>query len=100
SLVETLQEIQALVPAIKQGWDSDRVLRLAVERLWITAGNLAEEYRQAAGLEVGRDPWAELAAYRHRLAHGLPDDLSPDRVWTDTTVDLPRILSELCRLLG
>lgn len=99
-LVETLEEIRALLPAGKPAWDADRVLRLAVERLWITAGNTAEEYRRTAGIDPGVEPWAELVAYRNRLAHALPGDLSDDRIWVDTTRDLPRIVSEVRGLLS
>lgn len=42
ALVDVLRELQALVPEDKTAWDHDRVTRLATERLWITAGNLAE----------------------------------------------------------
>ena len=44
SLIQTLDQIRGLIPAEKASWDGDLVLRLAIERLWITAGNCAEEY--------------------------------------------------------
>ena len=68
------------------------MVRLAVERLWITAGNTAEEYRRVAGIDVGTEPWAELVGYRNRLAHALPGDLSSDRISADTNADIDRIL--------
>lgn len=98
-LVEILEVLQRVLPATKQGWDEDLVTRLAVERLWITAGNTAEEYRRTAGIDAGIEPWAELVGYRNRLAHALPGDLSTDRIWVDTTTDLPRILT-IIRALG
>jgi uncharacterized protein with HEPN domain len=78
--------------------DGDLVLRLAVERLWITAGYCAEEYRRANQIDPGVEPWAELTGYRNRIAHALPDDLSSDRIWTDTTADHEPILAEFNRL--
>lgn len=69
------------------------VVRLAVERLWITAGNLAEVYRIERGVTTGVEPWSELVGYRHLLAHALPGDISSDRVFADTIADLERILS-------
>lgn len=98
SLIQTLRQIQEFMPADKSAWNGDLVLRLAVERLWITAGNCAEEYRQANQIDPGVEPWAELAGYRNRLAHSLPGDLSSDRIWTDTTADLEPILTELQNL--
>ncbi len=91
ALIETLEQLQQILPADKTTWDSDVVARLAVERLWITAGNAAEE--RAAGIDAGTEPWSELAAHRNRLAHAVPGDLSTERIWADTTADLERILS-------
>lgn len=95
ALVETLEQLQRVLPDNKASWDSDLVVRLAVERLWITEGNAAEEYRRAADVDTGLEPWAELTGYRNRLAHALPGDLSADRIWTDTTASLSRILAQV-----
>jgi uncharacterized protein with HEPN domain len=93
ALVETLELLHRVLPTTKEHWDGDEVVRLAVERLWITAGNVADEYRRTAGFDAGTEPWAELVGYRNRLAHALPGDLSADRIWFDTTADLPSILT-------
>lgn len=45
----TLQRIADLAPTTLADWQADEVRRLAIERLWITAGNLAEAHRLAAG---------------------------------------------------
>jgi uncharacterized protein with HEPN domain len=88
ALEATLLRIESLTPADKALWDTDEVLRLAVERLWITAGNTAEEHRRTAGVAPGIDPWAQLYTFRSVLAHALPDELSSDRVWAETTAEL------------
>lgn len=95
ALIATLEQLKALLPGDKAAWDRDVVVRLAIERLWITAGNLAEAYRLEQGVPTGVEPWSELASYRHLLAHVLPGDLSSDRVFADTTADLDRILTDL-----
>lgn len=94
-LITTLEQLRQILPADKATWDGELVVRLAVERLWITAGNLAETYRVAAGIDSGVDPWAELAGYRNLLAHALPGDISADRVFADSTVDIDRILGHV-----
>ena len=81
ALVATLEQLRQILPGDKATWDSDVVVRLAVERLWITAGNLAEAYRIEGGIAAGVEPWSELAGYRHLLAHALPGDISSDRVF-------------------
>lgn len=82
-LVRTLREIVDLVPSARADWDSDRLLRLAVMKLWIDAGNYAEGYRREIGVPVRTDPWSALVGYRGMLAHQLPEDLSEDRLWLD-----------------
>lgn len=94
-LVEVLEQIGDLLPDDRDGWDDDVRTRLAVERLWITAGNVAEAHRITAGLDVGTGPWAELYRLRNLLAHALPGDLSSDRLWAETVTDLPRLLAEV-----
>lgn len=80
ALVATLDQRRQILPGDKAAWDSDVLVRLAVERLWITAGNLAEAYRIEGGIAVGVEPWSEMAGYRHLLAHALPGAPSTDRL--------------------
>jgi hypothetical protein len=77
ALLETLDELRRTLPTTKDAWDMDAVVRLAVERLWITAGNTAEEYRRTAGIDLGVEPWSELVAYRNRLALPSPEIFLP-----------------------
>ena len=95
ALIATLEQLRRILPTDKPTWDQDVIVRLAVERLWITAGNLAEAYRIVQGLATAVEPWSELAGYRHLLAHALPGDVSSDRVFSDTTADLDRILEQV-----
>lgn len=96
ALIDVLRELQTLVPEDKAAWDQDRVTRLAAERLWITAGNLAEMYRlEALVAGPGVEPWPELVTYWNKLSHALPGDLSSDRVYADTVTDLTRLLAEV-----
>ena len=94
ALVATLEQLRSLLPGDKTIWDEQPVFRLAVERLWITAGNLAETHRTAKGIESGVDPWAELVGYRNLLAHAIPGDISADRVFADTTADIDRLIQQ------
>jgi uncharacterized protein with HEPN domain len=95
AVIATLEHIQRLVPPDKLAWDTEERTRLAVERLWIEAGNTAEEYRRSAHVDSAVDPWAELYEYRNRLAHALPGDIDRNRVWRDTTADVGRVLAAL-----
>lgn len=95
ALVATLEQLRQIFPGDKAAWNSRPVVRLAVERLWIAAGNLAEAYRTERGIVPGAEPWSELVGYRHLLAHALPGDISSDRVFADTLADLDRILDDV-----
>ncbi len=89
ALIETVEQLIAVVPSEKTGWDAEPLLRLAVERLWITAGNVAEAYRRdVLDIDPGVEPWSEFVAYRNKLAHALPGDLSTDRIYADSRNDL------------
>lgn len=50
TLAGTLRRIEALTPSDKQVWDADEVRRLAIERLWIAAGNYTLCIDAALGL--------------------------------------------------
>ena len=79
----------------EQRFNADRLVRYAVERLWIYAGNLADQHRREQGLDLGVEPWAELVATRNVYAHYTPGQLSSPRVWHDTLNDLGRILQQV-----
>ncbi|MBI4213002.1 MAG: hypothetical protein HY534_01720 [Chloroflexi bacterium] len=93
-MIAALEQIRGLLPLDKAVWDSQPVIRLAVERLWITAGNLAEVYRSENRIATV-EPWSELAGYRNLLAHALPGDISSDRVFADSSTDLERMLDQV-----
>jgi uncharacterized protein with HEPN domain len=99
-LLATLRRIAELVPDSLDAWREDELRQLAVERLWITAGNLADAHRLTAGIETGVGPWAELHRFRSLLAHALPGDLSEERVWYESVTDLPRLTEQVQRARG
>ena len=70
------------------------MLQLAVMKLWIDAGNYAEAYRRAIDVAARVEPWSQLVGYRGILAHQLPEDLNPDRLWYDVN-DSPRVLADI-----
>lgn len=90
-LAAELEAIDRLVQRGRSASDDDELVRLAIERRWITAGNYAEQYRMAMHLPTGTDPWVELYDYRCLLAHALPEQLDHERVWLDTISDIARL---------
>lgn len=94
-LSRTLDHIAQLAALGRDRYDADVLVRLTVQRLWITAGNYAEAYRVAANIAAGAPPWSELYGYRSVLAHMLPEEVSDDRVWFETVDGVERLRAEL-----
>ena len=90
-LSQTLDQIGQVLEMGRDRYARDPFIRLSLQRLWISVGNLAEQYRLAAGLADGAEPWTELYVYRGVLAHALPDELDDTRVWEESNADLGRI---------
>ena len=99
-LDDVLRKIEHVLAFGKRRYDSDEMVRFALERLWISTGNLAEQYRLAAGLPDGAEPWTELYVYRCILAHALPDELSSERIWDESLRDLERLKTAVMRERG
>lgn len=94
-LETVLLQLTVVLPSDKDVWDANQLLRFAVERLWILAGNSAESHRVAAGIDPDVDPWTELYDFRCVLAHATPGRLDHDRVWREGVHDLGRLLGEV-----
>lgn len=94
-LDRVLARIEDLVALGRDRFDGDDLVRLAIERLWIYAGNLALDHCDDSAVPAGVGPWSELIALRHVYAHYLPDQINPTRVWADTKGDVSRIRTEV-----
>lgn len=94
-LSRTLDHLARLAALGRDRYDADVLVRLALQRLWITAGNYAEAYRVAANVDAGVPPWSELYGYRSVLAHMLPEEISDDRVWFETVDGVERVRGDL-----
>ena len=90
-LGQCLDDIAAVLAAGRPRYDTDPWARLALQRLWIIIGNLAEAYRGEVGLAEGTEPWAELYVYRCVLAHALPGELDEGRIWEESVSDITRV---------
>lgn len=62
-LRRALDQLAGLADLGRDRYDSDVLVRLSVQRLWINVGNYAESYRLSAGIAAGTQPWAEMYGY-------------------------------------
>lgn len=77
----------------------DRVLGLAVVRLFEIVGeaaNRVSDVGQSAHTEI---PWAEIVGLRNRIIHGY-DSVDFDILWTIITSDLPPLIAQLEAIVG
>jgi hypothetical protein len=84
-LHRTLDYIADVAALGRERYDADRLVRWAIQRLWITVGNYAEAYHVAADIQAGEQPWSELYGYRSVLAPCFPKrsatSVSGSRPW-------------------
>jgi hypothetical protein len=75
ALADTLDHLARLLEAGRDNYDTNQATRLALQRLWIAAGECARRYCNTTGIDVGAEPWSSLWAYRNFLAHHLPAEI-------------------------
>jgi hypothetical protein len=80
-LVEVLRRIQALVLQGRDLFDGDPRQRWSIERLWIHAGNLANDLGPGV---IPDDVVGDLVGVRIVYAHIWPSNLDSNRVWEDS----------------
>lgn len=94
-LRRALDQLAGLSALGRGRYDADVLVRLAIQRIWISVGNYAEAYRLSAGVATGAQPWSEMYGYRSVLAHMLPEEINDDRVWFETVEGVDRLRGEL-----
>jgi uncharacterized protein with HEPN domain len=98
ALADTLDHLGRRVEAGRDHYDTNQEARLAIQRLWIAAGECARRYCNTTGIDVGAEPWSSLWAYRNFLAHHLPAEISDERVWAESVQDLAEHRATVTRL--
>lgn len=93
-ILEAATEIKELVDPGKTAWDSDRVRRLAVERLLEIIGESARAMSDEARAEHPDIPWTDVIGLRTVLAHHY-HRVDPEQVWTIAAVEIPRLAAQL-----
>jgi len=81
-------------------YQSDRMLRLAVERLFIIIGEAVSRLRVADPNTASRILDAvQIVAFRNQLVHNYPT-INDDEVWAIIQHDVPLLLADVRRLLS
>lgn len=93
-IIEAGREVIELVSSGKVRWESDRVVRLAVERLLEIIGEAARALSDDARQRHHAVAWRDIVGLRTVLAHHY-HRVDPEQVWVIASVEIPRLLDEL-----
>jgi len=99
-LTRTLDRLDEIFGEANRHFERDLPASLAVQRLWMAAGECARRYCDAEGIDIGTEPWSSLWGYRNVLAHRLLSEISDRRVWEETAQDLKEYRGYLETLSG
>ena len=72
-------------------WDTDRVSRLAVQRLLEIIGESARTMTELGRSSFPTVPWADVIGLRTLLAHHYRR-VDPEQVWVIASVEVPQLM--------
>ena len=78
--------------------NKDEKLTLAIVRLLEVLGEAAKNVSDKFRMDYPAIPWREIAGTRDRLIHGY-FDIDLDIVWAIVSVDLPKLITELEKII-
>ena len=82
----------------REDLDKDRLLNLALTRLVEIIGEAANRVPDDIQIKYPQVPWLQMIGARNRLIHGY-DSVDFDILWTIVQSDLPRIISQLDKII-
>ncbi len=82
----------------RQDFESDRIYNLAMTRLLEVIGEAASRVPSDFRAQHPDVLWGEVIGLRNRLIHGY-DSIDLDIVWQVITVDLPKLVTDLEKLV-
>ncbi|MBL8850573.1 MAG: DUF86 domain-containing protein [Planctomycetaceae bacterium] len=83
----------------REAFDSNEILQLAITHLIQTAGEAARKLTPAFRQLHPQVPWNQIVGMRHRLVHDYLN-IDIDVVWQVSTVDVPKLISQLAPILS
>lgn len=91
------EEIASIVQRGRSEFDSDVVLRRAVERCLEIMGEASKSVSVQLSTGHPEVPWSDMAKVRDRLSHHY-HRVDPAQLWTMATVDVPAVVLHLIAL--
>ncbi len=99
--LDAAQAIQAFVVGRSEAeYDSDRLLRSAIDREFEVAGEALNRLRRDDSVVAARVPdLPEIVGFRNVLIHGY-DIIDRSAVWKAVTVEIPLLVASITHLLS
>lgn len=98
-MLENLRLCRSFVQGVsRESFATDRKTFYAVLRCLEVAGEASKNVPDVIRRAYPEIPWKEIAGLRDRLIHGY-FGVNPDRVWQTVEVEVPRVLSQLEKVL-
>lgn len=79
-------------------WETDKMLRLAVERTVEIVGEAARHVSDRTRVEHAEIPWRQIVGLRHLLAHEY-GQIDHERLFDTVSHDIPELIKNLVALL-
>ena len=79
-------------------FDRDETLKLALAHLIQTIGEAARHVSPESQQLHAQIPWKAIVSMRHKVVHDYMD-LNEDVVWDTATTDLPKLISQLEKIV-
>jgi uncharacterized protein with HEPN domain len=99
-MLDFIRELRSLLGArALADYLSDRVLNLAVEKLFINLGEAAARIPDAERSVMRDIPWRQIIGVRNILAHGY-EQIDHETLFRSVTADLPALEDSLDRWLS
>jgi uncharacterized protein with HEPN domain len=93
-MIMAADEIAAIVQRGRDAFDTDVVLRRAVERCLEIIGEASKAMSSDVTDTYPEIPWSDMAKVRDRLSHHY-HRIDPSQLWTMATQDVPAVVSLL-----
>jgi len=95
SLLAALDQIGGALAQGRPRYNTSWEVRLALQRLWIGAGEAARRHCRAEALDDGVEPWSEIRRLRDYLAHHVVEEIDDARLFTESATWIDKYLDEL-----
>lgn len=94
---EAVHDLEGIVTRGREAWESDKVLRLAAQKLLEILGEAAKQVSEDVRARYPEIPWSDLARVRDVYTHAY-HRVDYDLMWEQLVVQLPLLAEALSEI--